>query len=825
MFSFLKRLFRAKPQYAPDDIVEESVEIDFSRRGSLRFREHEEERYSVRLGKGRLELRLDRENLFAWAENPVHRYSDFVAEADLLLDLPDRAEPPAAEGAKSAKAAAGLLFRYSDEEHFYCAMVSDSGYARLDVVFNGVPRPLIAWTEIGSGPSRRAILTVIARGPRICLLVNDQWVAEIDDDSYASGYLAFGAQNYGAGPSVTAAIDGFMLDSRPVEVETAYQRALSPLFLKPRARKALAETFLAMGRPLPAALHLRKMASSCGLGEEERFLLAEANLRAGLLDEARDELERLLQANPGHAGAQAQKADVLYLQGRYLELRDWLESVLPQRGAEAPLWNLLGHARHNLGEFRQAADAYSEAAALDPEQALYALNAARSLDSAGEVAAAVASYLRAANACIAADRLDDLSLIISRLKELAPDEPGLMAIEGKLAYREDRMEEAHRAFEALIRAGSADASVYYLDALILQKRGQAALSVEYLKEACAREAAFPLYRFRLAEALHLSGRDAGAEIGEALALAPEDGWTLNLAGQYATTKGQLALARERLDKAIAALPGEIDPLINLSALLAEEGDFEAAARTVMAFPGSGRARNQAGNVLVAAGKLEEALAEYDAAVRLLPDDDDLRLNRAACLIELDRYSDAESDLRRVLESKQDGRAYLLMGRLADVYGDYPRAEVAFRAALENAPGDRQVTQALADIYLNSRRVKKAEELIGGMEESDHPKAAEYRARLLDLTHDSLSCSGCGRRWSVPKDIPAQGALRVSGELPDHSPAGTCPDCGKTFCVGCRKDDMENGRLVCPDCRAGLKLADGRLKYLVLRSVNGGSPRA
>jgi len=47
------------------------------------------------------------------------------------------------------------------------------------------------------------------------------------------------------------------------------------------------------------------------------------------------------------------------------------------------------------------------------------------------------------------------------------------------------------------------------------------------------------------------------------------------------------------------------------------------------------------------------------------------------------------------------------------------------------------------------------------------------------------------------------------------PAGTCPGCGKTYCVGCRKDVLDDsGRFVCPDCGKTLKLTDDGLKNLL-----------
>lgn len=827
MFSFLRRIFRARQEPSDDAFVEEIYESDFSSPKKSRFRDEDEERYSVAVGKGGVELALKRPRIFAWTENSGRRYADFLVEGDIaFLPGPPAESAPeggAADSGEAARAAAGFLFRYADEGNFYSAMVSDSGHLRLDAIFNGTPRTLVAWTDTGAGAAGRYVLTVIARNARICVMVNGLWAAEIDDDSYDSGSIAFGAENFGALSSFAARLEGILIDSRPVEVETAYQRAQSPVFMKPRARAALAETFLTMGQPMAAAVHLKRMAQMRELDASERFLLAEARLRAGHLEEAAADLELALAKDPGHRGAQAEKANVLYLQGRYPELRDYLEALLPSRGEEASLWNLLGHARYNLGEFAKAAEAYGRAAGLDFEQSIYALNAARSLDTGGSRAEAADAYVRAARQLFTEDSMDDLALVVSRLEQIAPDHPQLAALRGKLLYREGKQAQAAEIFESLIAAGSEDSSVHYLEGLILRDRGKAQAAADALRRACELEPEYPLYRFRLAETLFLDGRDAAGEIEAALALAPRDGWILNLAGQQSMKREDLDAARGYLSRAAEALPGELDPKINLSALLVLEGKHAEALACLAGAGDSARALNQAGNVLCAAGDLDGALPKYDAAIRLAGEDVDVRLNRAACYIELDRFSDAENDLRAVLEVSQDGRAYLLMGRLAEIYGDYPRAEVAYRAALENSPRDYQVMGGLAEVYLRSRRFPRAEEAIRAMEDAGHPRAEEFRRRLHEAMYDSVVCASCGRQWSTPKDLPAQGVVRLSGELPDHSPAGSCPACGKAYCVSCRKDDLVEGHLVCPDCREPLKLSDDRLKYLVLRSsgVNRG----
>jgi transposase-like protein len=51
--------------------------------------------------------------------------------------------------------------------------------------------------------------------------------------------------------------------------------------------------------------------------------------------------------------------------------------------------------------------------------------------------------------------------------------------------------------------------------------------------------------------------------------------------------------------------------------------------------------------------------------------------------------------------------------------------------------------------------------------------------------------------------------------PDEFPAGACPECGKTYCIGCAKEHVdENGRFMCPECQKNLKLSDDGLKKII-----------
>ena len=250
----------------------------------------------------------------------------------------------------------------------------------------------------------------------------------------------------------------------------------------------------------------------------------------------------------------------------------------------------------------------------------------------------------------------------------------------------------------------------------------------------------------------------------------------------------------------------------------EVADHAAALARLSALPENAAARNQAGNILVRQGRIDEAVREYRRAVRMDPSVTEYLLNLAAAYLEIESFSDAEDCVRKALERDPSPRAYLLAGNVALVYGDWVRAEAAFRVGLEASPDDAALLMALARTYLGARKLRKAEECARKLAEVDPSRGAAFSEEYLEATTENLSCASCGRTWRIPRELPAQSGASIRGMPPDDSPAGVCPRCGKVYCIACRKDELQDNRFTCPDCGEALKLSDNRLRWLVRESM-------
>jgi tetratricopeptide (TPR) repeat protein len=781
--------------------------------------------YEGRNERGAYALSLDRESYFAW-ETLIdgRRFDDFVLEADVEIDP------------SNGHCAAGVLFRHLDDENFYSFLVSTRGNFRVDALFNNHPLRLVEWTRL-PGAEEDAVeaapraLRVVAHGSRIVFFVEEEWVAEIEDEHFTSGSIGFAAQNFAGAAAGRFRLRRLAIDARPLAVEREHHRATYYLPVSPAARLRLAETLFASGNANAAAVQLRKALKQREGSVRERFLLAECYARLSLYPESLAEVAWVLAREPRHPEARREQANLLYLANRLPEARDALREGM-EDGSIAPgsaSFNLLGNAEYGLGNWGKAAEAYLRAIELQPDSSQAAVNAARALERAERSAEAVDMYRRAARLLFAEERFDELSLVIPRVRALAPEDAELRAIEGKMLYREGKRQDAHRILAELADEGSGDSAVHYLVGLILAGEGGRERALPYLERAAGLEPSYPLYHFRLAETLHLVGRDPWPPLERALELAPADPWANNLAGLLRMEGGAPAAAVPFLQKALHGAPAEEDIRLNLSEALSLAGDPDAALTSLDqragSPPESARIHNQRGNILARRADYAAAAAAYERAIRLDPDAPTYKENCAAACIEADMIHRAEELLAQLEPEHPSAAVYNMIGSVAAAKGERLRAELAFAAGLEREPGNPDIAVNLALLHRERGNHEKAKEVLLAVlsAKPGHARAASLLARIREEREQRLACASCGREWWAPKELPPQSGIRVRGEPPGEAPAGRCPSCGKVYCVACASAHLLDKRFQCPDCNEALKLSDDPLKWLLARFVAGPNP--
>ena len=235
--------------------------------------------------------------------------------------------------------------------------------------------------------------------------------------------------------------------------------------------------------------------------------------------------------------------------------------------------------------------------------------------------------------------------------------------------------------------------------------------------------------------------------------------------------------------------------------------------------------NCAGNLLVRSGRFEEADFYYRRALNVAPFNIQYRYNRGSCLIELSRYGEADDVLTLGTRSNNfspeaSPDMLELIAFVAVKKGEYKRAEAALRAALRINPNHVGSLLQLGWNRAFASQWEEVEEILDKLDEfelSEESKKGydDLEKWMVDALYKTVLCASCSREWQVERDPKTAASLRVYAMPPDDMPAGTCPGCGKTFCVGCRKDTLDDsGRFICPGCGKPLKLTDNGLKTLL-----------
>jgi tetratricopeptide (TPR) repeat protein len=891
MFGLLKKLFsrRKAPREAPDPdaLVFEKWEADFSDPRRVRFDIKSENSYDAYLRKGALVMGLKKTNCLAWVEDPLFRYEDVLIRGKTRLDSRGGY---AAAGCMfrvvDEQTYYSLLI--SGKGYFRVDVVRNGSPLAL-IGWTELPQDEVPPTgrdraeggEIGAktgggtnGGDFSTEFLVVARGSRIVIALNGLWAAEINDATIPAGRICFVMASYEAAarpePAVSqptaspgekaedagdytaaAFLEALSLDSRLSEVEAAYRHWSEEQRPSPRSRFRLAETFAALGQAAPALVQIKRAWEDSPRKPRELLLAGKLALELELFDEAEDYIEHcLMEGRDSPEGKEAilEGAKFLYLTERFEELQKYGEETTALLPDSAALWTLLGHAYWSGGAYGEAAGAYDRAFDQDREDGVPAKNAARAYELLGRNQEALDRYLWSGRAFLGDENYRDLGELIPKLRSLGAESWEAHGLAGKWAFGVEDWAGAAAEFDAADKLRLAppsspgmspppDPAIIFLRGLLLLREGKRARALDFLEEAAALAPDYPLFRFKAAENRFLLSGDPRdplllADLEAALTLAPEDGWARNLAAQVCLSKGSLDEAAVHLETAVRLL-GEVPAIrVNQAVLYYLQGlpdrALEMLAATGQEDP-QGIMTNCAGNLLVRSGRFEEADAYYRRAIALAPDNGEYRCNRASCLIELERYGEADDVLSQAYDIAGNTAVLELITHVAMKKGEYRRAETVCRTALDMDPRHTPSLFSLGRLYVTAGRWEELGEILDQLEKipltgEAADRREELRTRMEDAVTLTSPCALCGRTWRVPRNPPPAPPIRLFAMPPDELPAGTCPECGGTYCIGCAKASLDaRGRFLCPRCGKPLRLINGGLKKIVYDWAAGALP--
>jgi protein O-GlcNAc transferase len=328
------------------------------------------------------------------------------------------------------------------------------------------------------------------------------------------------------------------------------------------------------------------------------------------------------------------RAQVFATAGDFDQAIALYRKLLAGGNANAKLQRELAHALRQTGAADEAIAHYRAAIALDPGDARAHDELGRMLSARGDLRAA-AEHLRAA---------------------LARD-PGLVAARvelGDLMFREGRAAEAVAEFRAALALDGANWGANYRLGVALARLG-----AQHLEEAaaCFRRVIGGLpghaaAHLQLGLALWTSGDPAPAValVERAVRLDPKLPAAHALLGAMLRTVGRAEEAIASLRAALAADPNDAAACFHLGACLCEapsgnpQEGVSVLQRAVALAPPNVRAHIRLCRELTEAGRRDEALAAYRAALTLHPDDPTLQIG--ATMAELPMICDDAAEIER-----------------------------------------------------------------------------------------------------------------------------------------------------------------------------------
>jgi tetratricopeptide (TPR) repeat protein len=190
----------------------------------------------------------------------------------------------------------------------------------------------------------------------------------------------------------------------------------------------------------------------------------------------------------------------------------------------------------------------------------------------------------------------------------------------------------------------------------------------------------------------LKGSEAAFTVATEIAPDNPDGW-VNI-GRTREREGNLAGAREALDRALALAPNLARTHFFYARVLKAEGAYDEALshlRTVIEqYPKDRVVRNEAGRVLFLQKKYADAVKEFEQALAIDPEDLQAHYNLMLCYNGLGQESRALEHQKAYLRFKADESAQAITGpyRLAHPEDNNERQAIHEHASSLTAAGKR-----------------------------------------------------------------------------------------------------------------------------------------
>jgi Tfp pilus assembly protein PilF len=345
----------------------------------------------------------------------------------------------------------------------------------------------------------------------------------------------------------------------------------------------------------------------------------------------------------------------------------------------------LGRLYHANGYLDEAVACYQGLAQIEPDEARWPHLHATILAGFGEIDPAIALWqravrlapdytpaaLRLGDSLLKANRPDEAVAVYQGILARNPAEPHALLGLARIDFEAGRDGPARERLERVVQLTNYQLG-YDLIVSLYERIGlhDRAAAIRGMAESFGayRDPADPwhdtliddcydTYRIALAAGvLDRNGDPAGARqlLQRALALDPNDISARFQLGTLAVRQGDLRTAREQLERCTVLDPTFADPWAHLSSLHERLGDQAAADRVLTTglhhCPQSPGLHLMRARRLKAAGRLDEAFAEYHTSIRYRPNEPDAYIELANALISSGREAEGVAQMRIALET-------------------------------------------------------------------------------------------------------------------------------------------------------------------------------
>lgn len=345
----------------------------------------------------------------------------------------------------------------------------------------------------------------------------------------------------------------------------------------------------------------------------------------------------------------------------------------------------LSRLYHANGYLDEAVACYRGLAGLEPSEARWPHLHATILAGFGEIDPAIELWqrvlalapdytpaaLRLGDSLLKANRLDEAVATYQAVLDRNPNEAYALLGLARLDFEAGRDRPALERIERVVQLTNYQLG-YDLIVSLYERMGQReradAIRGSYKASGAYRdppdpwhdeliEACYDSYRLALAAGmLDRNGDPANARrlLERAIALEPNDVSARFQLGTLAVRQGDSRTAREQLERCTVLDPAFADPWAHLASLHEQLGDQAAAERTLAAglrnCPQSPGLHLMRARRLKAAGRIDEAINEFNISIRYRPNEPDAYVELGNTLIAAGREAEGIEQFQRALET-------------------------------------------------------------------------------------------------------------------------------------------------------------------------------